>query len=117
MEEEFAYKVVRKEGKKLLSAWVHNFGKIASAAIVEYKVNRWVGNKRGHGPLGTFKFKEEAERFRNLFCEYGLIYTCQIQKSNKWNIFWFLCPSGIKHFSNSNYTVFARKVKLLKEIK
>jgi hypothetical protein len=116
MKEEYAYKVVRKEDKKLLSAWVHKIGPAACNAIMEYKIDKWIGSKSGNGPLGTFKLKKEAKKFKNNFCPNGLIYKCQIQKS-KWEIFWYLYFDR-KYFSSSNGcdTIFARKVKLLKKV-
>jgi hypothetical protein len=116
IKKEFAYKVVRKEGKKLVSAWIPDIISLAPATV-EYKVGKWVTSKKGNGPLGIFESKKAAIIFKCSFCPTGLIYKCQIQKSEQ-SIFWFLNIYGIKQISHGvGNTIFADKVKSLKRVK
>jgi hypothetical protein len=111
MKEEFAYKVVIKKNEKLLSGWIHNLRQLKSATV-EYKINAYVRNKIGTGPLGTFKTLSDAINFKNDFCHNGLIYKCKIQKS-KFSCFWDKEKNDAFGVSG---TIYARSVKLLKRV-
>lgn len=82
---------------------------------IKYKLGKWISPKRKMGPLSIFKRKKRALKFRNNYNCYGFrIYRCLYIESNKRYLY-----DGIKKTYKSNIiddTVFADKVKLIKEI-
>jgi hypothetical protein len=114
MESNVFYKVVSKKNGKLVSAWISTHKCYSTIAIVQYKVNKWVGRRKNCGPMAVFLWQEDAIHFRKWFCPDGFIYTCRIKPSHK-HILWITLPNGDKTYGTSMLnTVYANKVKLLK---